>query len=82
LHAYLAQQGLPTNTQLPPERELCDVLVALHAKRRKALALLVSNSEWWRHVSKGTSIDQRPTDESVFIYEHAAARAALHYAAK
>ena len=63
LRAYLAQRDLPTNTRLPPERELCDILGVSRGELRKALAVMESNGELWRHVGKGTFIGARPAQE-------------------
>lgn len=63
LRAYLAQHDLPANAQLPPERELCDLLGISRGELRKALAVLEGNGELWRHVGKGTFIGARPVEE-------------------
>jgi DNA-binding FadR family transcriptional regulator len=73
LRAYLAQRDLPANTQLPPERELCDALGVSRGELRKALAVLEDNRELWRHVGKGTFIGSRPVEEKTSISEIAAA---------
>jgi DNA-binding FadR family transcriptional regulator len=73
LRAYLAQRDLPANSRLPPERELCDILGVSRGELRKALAVMESNGELWRHVGKGTFIGARPTKE----YSDVAAIAAL-----
>lgn len=73
LRAYLAQRDLPANSRLPPERELCDILGVSRGELRKALAVMESNGELWRHVGKGTFIGTRPTKE----YSDVAAIAAL-----
>ena len=73
LRAYLAQCDLPSNSRLPPERELCDILGVSRGELRKALAVMESNGELWRHVGKGTFIGTRPTKE----YSDVAAIAAL-----
>lgn len=73
LRAYLAQRDLPSNSRLPPERELCDILGVSRGELRKALAVMESNGELWRHVGKGTFIGARPTKE----YSDVAAIAAL-----
>jgi DNA-binding FadR family transcriptional regulator len=73
LRAYLAQHDLPSNSRLPPERELCDILGVSRGELRKALAVMESNGELWRHVGKGTFIGARPTKE----YSDVAAIAAL-----
>lgn len=63
LRAYLAQQELPENTRLPPERELGKLLGLARGDLRKAMAVLESEGEIWRHVGKGTFIGSRPKDE-------------------
>jgi len=63
LRAYLAQRDLPSNSRLPPERELCDILGVSRGELRKALAVMESNGELWRHVGKGTFIGARPAKE-------------------
>jgi len=63
LRAYLAQRDLPSNTRLPPERELCDILGVSRGELRKALAKMEGNGELWRHVGKGTFIGTRPVKE-------------------
>jgi len=63
LRAYLAQSGLPGNAKLPPERELVELLGVSRGDLRKALAILESEGELWRHVGKGTFIGSRPVDE-------------------
>ncbi len=73
LRAYLAQCDLPSNSRLPPERELCDILGVSRGELRKALAVMESHGELWRHVGKGTFIGSRPTKE----YSDVAAIAAL-----
>jgi len=63
LRAYLAQQELPENTRLPPERELGTLLGLARGDLRKAMAVLESEGEIWRHVGKGTFTGNRPKDE-------------------
>ena len=63
LKAWLAQQELPANSRLPPERELCDVLGVSRGELRKALAALEQNGDVWRHVGKGTFIGAKPVEE-------------------
>ena len=67
LRAYLAQQSLPPGTRLPPERELCETLGVSRGDLRKALAILESRGELWRHVGKGTFIGARPVAELVSV---------------
>ena len=73
LRAYLAQQDLHANTQLPPEREFCEVLGVSRGELRKALAVLEENGELWRHVGKGTFVGTRPLEEITGVAEIAAA---------
>ena len=73
LRAYLAQRDLPSNTRLPAERELCDILGVSRGELRKALAKMEGNGELWRHVGKGTFIGTRPVKE----YSDVSAIAAL-----
>jgi len=63
LRAYLAQSDLPGNAKLPPERELVEILGVSRGDLRKALAVLESEDELWRHVGKGTFVGARPIDE-------------------
>jgi DNA-binding FadR family transcriptional regulator len=63
LKAYLAQQDLPANTRLPPEREMSEILGVRRGELRKALAILEDDGELWRHVGKGTFVGTRPVDE-------------------
>lgn len=63
LRAYLAQQNLPTNARLPPERELGEILGVSRGELRKALAALEHEGELWRHVGKGTFLGARPAEE-------------------
>lgn len=72
LRAYLAKQDLPENTKLPPERELGRILGLARGDLRKAMAVLESEGEVWRHVGKGTFIGSRPTDEQFSISRLAA----------
>ena len=73
LRAYLAQQNLNANAQLPPEREFCEVLGVSRGELRKALAVLEENGELWRHVGKGTFVGTRPFEEITGVAEIAAA---------
>ena len=72
LRAYLAQQELPENSRLPPERELGRILGLTRGDLRKAMAVLESEGEIWRHVGKGTFTGSRPTDELFSIARLAA----------
>ena len=59
---YLAESGLQPQDQLPPERELGDVLGLSRARLRTILRKLVSEGVIWRHVGKGTFLGQPPAD--------------------
>jgi len=63
LRAYLAQNELPPSTRLPPERELSEILGVSRGDLRKALAILETQGELWRHVGKGTFVGARPVAE-------------------
>ncbi|MGI9433493.1 MAG: FadR/GntR family transcriptional regulator [Geminicoccaceae bacterium] len=63
LRAYLAQEALPTDNRLPPERELADTLGLSRGELRKALAILEAEGQIWRHVGKGTFVGGPPTSE-------------------
>lgn len=60
LQAFLAQEDLPLNTRLPPERELCEILGVRRSELRKALAIMEGEGQLWRHVGKGTFVGARP----------------------
>lgn len=62
LRAYLAQAKLPEDGRLPPERELAAALGVSRAELRKALEVLESEGQLWRHVGKGTFLGGRPLD--------------------
>lgn len=63
LRAYLAQSDLAPSAQLPPEREFAALLGVTRGALRKALAVLESEGEVWRHVGKGTFVGNRPEEE-------------------
>ena len=67
LRAYLAQREFAPSTRLPPERELSELLGVSRGDLRKALAVLESRGELWRHVGKGTFTGARPVEEHVSI---------------
>lgn len=69
LQAYLAQHDLPSDSRLPAERELCEVLGVSRGDLRKALALLEKEGKIWRRVGKGTFIGSGPLEETVAIAE-------------
>lgn len=62
LQAFLAQENPPTNTRLPPERELCEILGVRRSELRKALAIMEEEGQLWRHVGRGTFVGARPTE--------------------
>lgn len=63
LHAFLAQYEADSRGQLPPERELCDILGVSRGALRKALARAEKQGRIWRHVGKGTFFGPRPTED-------------------
>ena len=62
LRTYLAQIEMPLDSRLLPERELAETLGVTRAGLRKALAVLESENQIWRHVGKGTFIGSRPVE--------------------
>jgi DNA-binding FadR family transcriptional regulator len=62
LRAHLAQIEMPLDSRLPPERTLASALGVTRAELRKALAVLESENQLWRHVGKGTFIGSRPIE--------------------
>lgn len=62
LRAYLTQMALPLDSRLPPERDLAQAIGVSRAELRKALAVLESEGQLWRHVGKGTFVGSRPID--------------------
>jgi DNA-binding FadR family transcriptional regulator len=62
LRDYLAQMALPLDGRLPPERDLAQAIGVSRAELRKALAVLESEGQVWRHVGKGTFVGSRPAD--------------------
>lgn len=72
LQGYLAQRDLPSNSRLPAERDLCEVLGVSRGDLRKALATLEKDGHIWRHVGKGTFVGSSPVQENVAVSEIAA----------
>jgi len=72
LRAYLAQRDLPSDSRLPSERELCEVLGVSRGDVRKALAVLEAEGQVWRHVGKGTFVGSGPIEEVVHVADIAA----------
>jgi GntR family uxuAB operon transcriptional repressor len=60
LRGYLSERAWLLNARLPPERELSRLLGVSRADLRKALAVLESEGQVWRHVGRGTFIGARP----------------------
>ncbi|HSM39403.1 MAG TPA: winged helix-turn-helix domain-containing protein, partial [Afifellaceae bacterium] len=60
MRSFLADQKLSLNLRLPPERELCKHFGVSRSELRKALAVLESEGQIWRHVGRGTFIGSRP----------------------
>jgi DNA-binding FadR family transcriptional regulator len=60
LKEYIANQEFALNARLPPERELCLELDLTRGSLRKAMAILESDGQIWRHVGRGTFFGPRP----------------------
>lgn len=60
LQAFLSQFDPQDRRQLPPERELCDLLGVSRGALRKALAQAEREGRIWRHVGKGTFFGSKP----------------------
>ncbi|MCJ8145022.1 FCD domain-containing protein [Ancylobacter sp. A5.8] len=60
LRNFLTEQTLPLNGRLPSERALAEQLGATRAEIRKAMAVLESEGQVWRHIGRGTFIGARP----------------------
>ncbi|MDQ9168879.1 FadR/GntR family transcriptional regulator [Oxalobacteraceae bacterium R-40] len=65
LRAYLAKEDLPPGSRLPPERELSEILGVTRGDLRKAISVLESEGQLWRHVGKGTFLGPKPIDTVV-----------------
>lgn len=65
LRAYLAKEELSPGSQLPPERELSEILGVTRGDLRKAIAVLEAEGQVWRHVGKGTFLGPKPIDTVV-----------------
>jgi len=59
LRAYLTEQSLALNERLPPERQLSEQLGLTRTALRKAMEVLESEGQVWRHVGRGTFIGAR-----------------------
>lgn len=62
LRKYLLDRNFTVNSQLPPERKLCDELGISRSEIRKALDVLESEGQIWRHVGRGTFMGSRPIE--------------------
>lgn len=60
LRNFLSEQTLSLNGRLPSERALAEQLGASRAEIRKAMAVLESEGQVWRHIGRGTFIGARP----------------------
>lgn len=60
LQAYLAKTRLPADGRLPAERILAEALGTSRGELRKALAVMETEGQLWRHVGKGTFLGSRP----------------------
>lgn len=60
LRAYLSEQCFTLNDRLPPERELSEQLGVTRGHLRRAMAVLESEGQVWRHVGRGTFIGAKP----------------------
>lgn len=63
LRAWLAQTGLPSQSRLPPERDLADALGIGRTALRAGLAVLEAEGAIWRHVGRGTFTGTRPATD-------------------
>lgn len=62
LRRYLLEQNFTINSKLPPERKLCTELAMTRSEIRKALDILESEGQIWRHVGRGTFMGSRPVE--------------------
>ncbi len=62
LRRYIEDQGMTLNSRLPAERELCGEIDVTRTQLRKALAVLETEGQVWRHVGRGTFIGARPVE--------------------
>ena len=61
LRTMLSEIDVTANSRLPPERDLARRLGVQRPALRKALAVLESEGQIWRHVGKGTFVGSRPS---------------------
>lgn len=67
LRTYIAEAGLPLDSRLPPERDLCGILGISRTQLRSALATLEAEGQIWRHVGKGTFVGNRPVEAAADV---------------
>jgi DNA-binding FadR family transcriptional regulator len=60
LRSMLSGIDVAADSRLPPERDLAQKLGVQRPALRKALAVLESEGQIWRHVGKGTFVGSRP----------------------
>ena len=62
LRAYIDNRDMGLNSRLPAERALAGELTTTRGRLRRALAVLESEGQVWRHVGRGTFIGARPVE--------------------
>src|ERR671910_2308013 len=62
LRSMLSEIDVTTDNRLPPERDLAQRFGVQRPALRKALAVLESEGQIWRHVGKGTFVGARPVN--------------------
>jgi DNA-binding FadR family transcriptional regulator len=65
LSQLLREGNYPSQSRLPPERELATLLGLSRSALREGLELLEAEGRIWRHVGKGTFVGERPVNGSV-----------------
>lgn len=61
LRTMLSEIDVTADSRLPPERDLARQFGVQRPALRKALAVLESEGQIWRHVGKGTFVGSRPS---------------------
>src|SRR5689334_18399594 len=61
LRTMLSEIDVTAESRLPPERDLARRFGVQRPALRKALAVLESEGQIWRHVGKGTFVGSRPS---------------------
>ena len=64
LNGLLTSGRFPSQSRLPPERQLATELGTTRAKLRQALALLEAKGLIWRHVGQGTYVGRPPASDA------------------